>query len=117
MKINNNKTSEKQFNKNYLLFDRILKITDLVLIGVKSNIKETISFTTSFKTYTKEGAPIPLFLQLIPLSYSNFKIKYTDEYNYIIALINIAGAGTIAVVSDTNVREDYMLSRNYDDFI
>ena len=108
-----NKTSLKQFDKSYLLFDRILKITDLVLIGVKSNIKETISFTTSFKTYTKEGAPIPLFLQLIPLSYSNFKIKYTDEYNYIIALINIAGAGTIAVVSDTNVREDYMLSRNY----
>ena len=109
---NNNKNSEKQFNKNYLIFENKLNLTNLIIIGVKSTLKETISFTATFNTYINETSPVPLFLQLIPLQFGKTTIKYTDEFNYMISLMNIAGAGIVSVIGDNNRREDYSLSSN-----
>ena len=110
---NNDKSSEKQFNKNYLIFSDVkLSITDLVIIGVKSTIKEIISFTKTYKTFVNQTSPIPLFLQLIHLESNTKTIEYTNENNYIISLMNIAGTAIASITNDNSEREDYKISNN-----
>ena len=101
----NHKNTKEQLNKNYISIDNELNPKSYVFIGVKSNKPDIISFVSTFRTYTKETIPIPLFIQLLPISYNQMTIKLERGKNYIVSIMNIDGNGPIVLKDFFNKKE------------